>query len=219
MPSGDRGSRDHSRPPQAWAARPPPPAVPAPLALAFSRRRGPKRGGPSPFAPVRTSTRQTSSCRESRHRAAVVEARPRAARRHVVRRPSPPLPVRLVLRHRARAAAPPITAPAPPSQLDDGEQAPSREHVVAATERRRPRRATVDRSVGRRVSPHDLTASFRRRHHARAAALPTTAPAPPGQLDEGERAQRRERVVLQIGRRRPRCACADLAVGNPRASS
>ena len=44
MPPGDRGSRDHSRPPQAWAARPPPPAVPAPLALAFSRRRGPKRG-------------------------------------------------------------------------------------------------------------------------------------------------------------------------------
>ena len=62
-------------------------------------------------------------------------------------------------------------------------------------------------------------AGFRRRHHARTAAPPTTAPAPPSQHDDGERAQRRERVVLQIARRRPRRACADLAVGNPRASS
>ena len=70
-----------------------------------------------------------------------------------------------------------------------------------------------------RVRHHDRHAGFRRRHHACAAALPTTAPAPPGQLDEGERAQRSERAVLQIARCRPRRACADLAVGNPRASS
>jgi hypothetical protein len=72
---------------------------------------------------------------------------------------------------------------------------------------------------GTRVRHHDRHAEFRRRHHARAGAPPTTAPAPPSQLNDGERAQRRERVVLQIARRRPRRACSDLAVGNPRASS
>ena len=70
-----------------------------------------------------------------------------------------------------------------------------------------------------RVRHHDRHAGSRRRHHARAAAPPTTAPAPPSQLDEGGRAQRRERVVLPIARRRHRRACADLAVGDPRASS
>ena len=52
MPPSDRGCRDHSRPPRAWAARPLPPAVPAPLALAFSRRRGTERG---PTVTVRAS--------------------------------------------------------------------------------------------------------------------------------------------------------------------
>ena len=63
------------------------PQSPRPLRSRSLAAEAPKGGRPSPFAPVRTSTRQTSSCRESRHRAAVVEARPRAARRHVVRRP------------------------------------------------------------------------------------------------------------------------------------
>jgi hypothetical protein len=79
-------------------------------------------------------------------------------------------------------------------------------------------RAPISPSVIR-VRHRDRHAGFCRRHHARAAAPPTTAPAPPSQHDEGEREQRRERVVLQIARRRPHRACADLAVGNPRASS
>jgi hypothetical protein len=70
-----------------------------------------------------------------------------------------------------------------------------------------------------RVRHRDRHAEFRRRHHARAAAPPIIAPASLSQLDDAERAQRRERVVLSIARRRPRRACADLAVGNPRASS
>jgi hypothetical protein len=72
---------------------------------------------------------------------------------------------------------------------------------------------------GIRVRHRDRHAEFRWRHRARAAAPPITAPASLSQHDDAERAQRRERVVLSIARHRPRRACADLAVGNPRASS
>ena len=73
---------------------------------------------------------------------------------------------------------------------------------------------------GIRVRHRDHNAEFRRRHHVHAfapptctwisllllskrvgaAAPPTTAPAPLSQLDDGEHAQRRERVVLPIAR-------------------
>ena len=49
-----------------------------------------------------------------------------------------------------RSAALPATAPALLSRHGDGERAPRREHVVAATERRRPRRACAGLVVGKR---------------------------------------------------------------------
>ena len=63
---------------------------------------------------------------------------------------------------RARSAALPIAAPAPlRGRHDDGERAPSREHVVVAIERRRPRRACDDRAVGNCVRHDDRNAEFR----------------------------------------------------------
>ena len=200
---------------------------------------------PSPtIAPsIRTSL---ASCRSANHRAGSSEParrrRAHAQRRervvlpiarpadHVVHAPISPSGIRLRRRdrnaefrrrHHARATAPPITAPpASLSQLDDGERARSTASASSFKSH------TTDLAVRAPVSPsgfrvrhRDRHAEFRWRHHARAAAPPITAPAPPSQLDDGEHAQRRERVVFPIARRRPRRACADLAVGNPHAPS
>ena len=100
------------------------------------------------------------------------------------------------------------------SRHGDGERAPRREHVVAATERRRPRRACAGLVVGKRaglVTPPnsaDVTAPC-----GRSAALPATAPALLSRHGDGERAPRREHVVAATERRRPRRACAGLVVG------
>ena len=82
----------------------------APRARVLTPQRPPK-SRPYPFAPVRTSTHQTPSRRESHHRAEVAEARPRAARRHVMR-PQPPRRARRRPPRAQLAAAPHVTAPA-----------------------------------------------------------------------------------------------------------